>query len=440
MQNLFNIKRAMGGVEVDDKKYTDDCETVKMPLPTKVIIPLLQHIGAPCEPLVQKGDAVKVGQKIGDSQAYISSPVHSSVSGIVKAIITVHQPNGDQVNAVEIEPDGKQELYEEIHPQGDLNEKQLVDAIRESGIVGLGGAGFPTSVKLTPPAGKVIETIIINGAECEPYITSDFREMVENPEGIFEGLDILMKLLKVENAVISIEKNKPIAIEKLKAISSKYKGIKVLAIDSRYPQGAEKQLITTVTGRKVPSGGLPADVGVLVHNVNTVSFIASYLKTGMPLISKRVTVAGDAIKDASNVEVLIGTPLNELIDFCGGFAQQPYKVLVGGPMMGIAQYSLDGVVTKTTNAILALTQDECQVSEESNCIRCGKCVDACPMGLMPLNIDMLAKNNKFKDTLQYNVNDCIECGCCSYVCPAKRHLVQSIRLAKAELKKLSKKK
>lgn len=439
MRNIFGTMKVRGGVKVEHNKFTNDCETVKMPVPSSVLIPLQQHIGAPCDSLVAKGDYVTVGQKIGDSKAFVSAPVHSSVSGVVKDIKTVFQNNGVAVNSIEIQSDSNQEVYDGIKPADDLNGNKLVDAVRESGIVGLGGAGFPTSVKLTPPAGKIIDTIIINGAECEPYITSDYREMLENPKYIFEGAKLLMQLFKVDNCIIAIENNKPAAIEKMTGLSSEYNGIKVLSIKTMYPQGAEKQLITTITGRKVPSGGLPADVGVLVHNVNTVSFIAKYVETGMPLISRRVTVAGGAVKNSMNVEVPIGTSLKDLFDFCGGFVEQPYKILIGGPMMGIAQHSLESVVTKTTNAVLALTQKQCCISDEYNCIRCGKCVDACPMNLMPLNINILSVKGRYEETLDYNVNDCIECGCCSYVCPAKRHLVQSIKLAKAEVKKLSNK-
>lgn len=433
ISKMFGFK---GGVEVEHRKNTNEIEALKMPVPPKVVIPMLQHLGASCQPLVKKGDAVKVGQKIGDSEAFVSSPVHSSVSGVVKDVRAVTHPGGVNTVAVEIETDGKQEVYEGIRPLEGVKGKELLSAIRESGIVGLGGAGFPTSIKLSPPPEKKIDVIILNGAECEPYITSDYREMIENPEGIVEGLRIFAEVLGVEKACIAVESNKPFAIEKLKSVCSKYDGIEVVTIKSRYPQGAEKQLIYTITKREVPSGGLPADVGVIVHNVNTASFVTSYVKTGMPLIKKRVTVDGSAVKRPSNVEVLIGTPLRDVFDFCEGFKEIPYKVIVGGPMMGVAQYSLEeNVITKCTNAVLAFGRKEAFVPEEGPCIRCGRCVWACPMNLMPLNLSMAVSKGDFKAALDYNANDCIECGCCSYVCPAKRQIVQSIRLAKSELKK-----
>lgn len=421
-------------------KHTSEMSTVTMPIPKKVVIPMLQHIGAPCAVLVKKGDKVKVGQKIGDSESFISAPVHSSVSGVVLNVKPVLYPGGFEVPSVEIEPDGLQEVYEGIMPPGNIPTKELISAIRESGIVGLGGAGFPTSVKLSPPPGKTLAVLIINGAECEPYITSDYREMMENPQGIIDGTRIIMDIAGIKKAFIAIESNKPEAIKLLTRLLRDDPDIKVASLRTVYPQGAEKQMIYTVSGREVPGGKLPADVGVLVQNINTASFIAGFIKTGMPLIKKRVTIAGSAVKEPKNVEVLIGTPLKDVFEFCGGFAQEPLKIIMGGPMMGIAQFSLDNMVVKHTNALLAFNRIDAELLKESACIRCGKCATVCPMGLLPLYINANMTKGLIEDTVKYSPADCIECGSCSYVCPAKRHLVQSIRYVKAELQKLAKKK
>ncbi len=430
LRNMFK-----GGAAVPHNKNTAEKETVKMNVPEKVVIPMLQHIGAPCEPLVKKGDTVKVGQIIGDTDKYISAPVHSSVSGTVTNIVPVLFPGGFQVNAVEIKTDGLQEVHESVKPISYSSNKELLEAIRRSGLVGLGGAGFPTHVKLSPPPDKHIDTLIINGAECEPYITSDYREIIENSWNIIDGINILKELLKVKSVRIGIEDNKPEAIKVLTHLTEKIDDVEVVKLKSRYPQGAEKMLIYAVTGRKVPPGKLPHDVGVIVMNVNSVSFISEYIKTGMPLIKRRVTVDGSAVKNPSNVEVLIGTQLKDVFDFCGGFDCVVHKVLMGGPMMGIAQHTLSMPVMKYTNALLAFGREEAKIGEEEPCIRCGRCVKACPMNLMPLYINLHALKGNMDDLKKYNPNDCIECGSCSYVCPANRRLVQSIRLAKLQLKK-----
>lgn len=431
------MKSFKGGIKPGHHKETSEMETVKMPLPSKVVIPMLQHIGAPCMPLVKKGDRVLVGQKIGDSEKLIAAPIHSSVSGTVTDVKPVLYSTGIEVMAVEIKPDGLQEVHESVVPPVCTDKESMLRCIRESGVVGLGGAGFPTAVKLSPPPDKVLDTLVINGAECEPYITSDFREMMENPEGVIEGTKKVMEITGIKQAFIAIEENKPQAIEKISSLIREGDGVEVVSLATRYPQGGEKQLIYAVTGRKVPAGKLPSDVGVLVQNVATVSFIASYFRTGMPLIKKKVTVDGGAAANPMNVEVLIGTPLREVFEFCGGFCEEPRKIIMGGPMMGVAQYSLDNSVLKQTNALLALNEKEAVEPKETVCIRCGKCVSACPMSLMPLYINANVMRGNFEETLKYHVNDCIECGCCSYVCPASRHLVQSVRYAKAELRKIA---
>jgi len=429
------IKRIRGGINPGHHKETAELETVRMPLPSRVIIPMLQHLGALCVPLVKKGDRVLVGQKVGDSDKPVSAPVHSSVSGNVTDVRPLIYSNGMEVTVVEIKPDGLQELHESVVPPSCADRESMLKAIRESGIVGLGGAGFPTSIKLSPPPGKMIDTVIINGAECEPFITSDYREMMENPQYVIEGTKKVMEITGAGKALIGIEDNKPDAIELLSSLVSDQDGIEVVSLPVRYPQGGEKQLIYALTGRKVPTGGLPMDVGVLVQNVATVSFIAQYFKTGLPLIRKKVTVDGSAVANPKNVEVLIGTPLKEVFEFCGGFCDEPRKIIMGGPMMGVAQHSLDDPVLKQTNALLAFGESDAEQPKESVCIRCGKCVAACPMSLLPLYINLNVVRGNFEGIEKYHVSDCIECGCCSYVCPASRNLVQSVRIAKAELRK-----
>jgi electron transport complex protein RnfC len=429
-----------GGAAVPHRKNTANCETIKMGVPEKVIIPMLQHIGAPCEPTVKKGDVVKVGQIIGSSDKFVSSPIHSSVSGTVTSVAPMLTANGSHVAAVEIKTDGNQEIHEGIKPPVYSNNKELLGLIRQSGLVGLGGAGFPTHVKLSVPPDKKVDALVINAAECEPYITSDYREMVENSTGIMSGIEIVMKLLGVNNCWIGVEDNKPEAIKELTRLAASTNGkVKVIALRSRYPQGAEKMLIYAATGRSVPPGKLPMDVGVVVMNVNSVSFISEYLETGMPLIKKRVTVDGSAVKNPANVEVLIGTQLSDVFEFCGGFAHEVHKVLMGGPMMGVAQHSLEASVIKNTNALLAFGREETKQYTESACIRCGRCVEACPMNLMPLYINMNSLAGDIEGLKQYHANDCIECGSCSYVCPAKRYLVQSMRLAKTQLRQAAQK-
>ena len=437
---MFETKTVMkfrGGIDPGHHKETAELETVRMPLPSRVIIPMLQHVGAPCVPLVKKGDRVLVGQKIGDSDRPISAPVHSSVSGTVTDVRQIVYSNGMEVMAVEIKPDGLQELHESVAPPDCTDRESMLKAIRESGIVGLGGAGFPTSVKLSPPPGKTIDTLIINGAECEPFITSDYREMMENSQYIVEGTKKVMEITGIGKAYIGIENNKQDAIDLLSSLVTDSDNIEVVSLPARYPQGGEKQLIYALTGRKVPTGKLPSDVGVLVQNVTTVSFIAQYFKTGLPLIRKKVTVDGSAVANPKNVEVLIGTPLREVFDFCGGFCDEPRKIIMGGPMMGVSQHSLDDPVLKQTNALLAFNERDAEQPKESVCIRCGKCVAACPMSLLPLYINLNVVRGKFEETAKYHVTDCIECGCCSYVCPASRNLVQSVRIAKAELRKIA---
>ena len=429
-----------GGANVPHRKNTAECVTVKMGVPEKVVIPMLQHIGAPCDPVVKKGDNVKVGQVLGMSEKFMSSPIHSSVSGIVSDVVPMLNAGGVYVTTVEIKTDGLQEVHESVKPPVYSNNKEFLEVIKQSGLVGLGGAGFPAHIKLSPPPDKKIDTLVINGAECEPYITSDYRESIENSQGILGGIEILTEVLGVENVVIGIEDNKPKAIEILTQMVEKNNKVKVVKLKTRYPQGAEKMLIYALTGRKVPPGKLPSDVGLIVMNVNSVSFINEFIKTGMPLIKKRITVDGSAVNKPANVEVLIGTQLEDVFEFCGGFKETPHKVLMGGPMMGVAQHSLQTSVIKNTNALLAFAEKDAELPQESPCIRCGKCVESCPMSLLPLYLDLNVTKGNIDGLKKYKVNDCVECGCCSFVCPAKRHLVQSMRLGKVQLRQATAKK
>jgi electron transport complex protein RnfC len=403
-----------------------------MKAPGLVYIPLQQHIGAACQPLVKPGDVVKLGQKIGEPGGFVGAPVHASVSGIVKDIRQVPHPSVGSGLAVVIENDGKDEPDDSITP-GDISSMdadRIKELILEAGIVGMGGAAFPTHVKLSPPKEKPIDTVILNGAECEPYLTADHRLMLEAAEDVADGLKVIMKVLGVERAYIAIEDNKPDAVRIMTDTVKEVQGVDVTVLKTKYPQGAEKQLIYVVTGRQVPSGGLPMDVGVIVSNVGTSAAIARAIKTGMPLVERVVTVTGSGVAEPKNLMVRIGTSFMDVIQACGGFVEEPAKVISGGPMMGIGQYTLDVPVIKGTSGILVLTREEAKIPDVEPCIRCAKCVDACPMGLMPLMISAYALKEDYDNSEKFHAMDCIECGCCSYSCPAKRPLVQSIRVAK----------
>jgi electron transport complex protein RnfC len=361
------------------------------------------------------------------------------VSGTVTAITERTISGSKPVVCVEIKPDGLQEISEDVIAPVVDSKESFLKAIRDSGLTGLGGAGFPAHVKLNPPKDANIDTLIINGAECEPYITSDYRECMENTENIIEGIDHVLKWTGIQKALIGIEDNKPEAIRKLKNAVKKTDSISVYSLKSRYPQGAEKMLIKSLTGREVPPGKLPSAVGCLVMNVASVAFVAEYMKTGMPLIKKRVTVDGSSVKIPMNLEVLIGTPIADVFEFSDGFTTEPAKFIMGGPMMGVSLYSDEIPVMKYTNALLALNEKDGRIPDEYACIRCGRCVKVCPMNLLPFDIDRLVKANLYDDLDKYNVTDCIECGSCSYTCPSKRMLTQSIRLGKDVLRRKAKK-
>ncbi len=422
-----------GGVHPNGNKlYARDAAVQEFPEPDILVIPMSQHIGAPCKPLVKKGDLVTMGQKIGDNQG-LCVPVHASVSGKVKSVEMKPHSSGTTMMSVVIENDHQDTLCETIQPRTQeqvdaLTPQELMDIIREAGIVGMGGAAFPTHVKLSSGIGKV-DTIIVNAGECEPYITADDRLCREMPEKLISGLKIIMKVLGLNTAHIGIEDNKPEAIKALQANLCDADGITIDVLPAKYPQGAEKQLIQAITGREVPSGGLPAAVGCGVFNAATCKAIHDAVYDGMPLIRRIVTVSGDILMEPKNLMVPVGTSFSDLIDACG-FAENPYKVLNGGPMMGVAQYDLSVPTVKACNAITVLGHKNKFAVEDSRCIRCGRCIDVCPMKLMPVLMYKALFTNDVEEMKATNLMDCIECGCCAYTCPASVPLVLSFRSGK----------
>ena len=432
--SLFTI----GRVHVPHRKNTASMPRVRMTPPKEVEIIMAQHIGAPAKPVVKEGDKVYVGTLIGEAAGFVSAPVHSSVSGVVKKISTYLLANGKNTESVIIESDGEMTPDPNIAPPTVTNYKELSDAVRASGLVGLGGAGFPTSVKLDPTKADEIDTLLINAAECEPYITSDTRTMIEDAEYVRRGIELVLSLSGIKRAIIGIENNKAECIKKMREIFASDSSVEVKALPSTYPQGGEKILIYNTTGRVVPEGELPSDVGILIMNVTTVAFIAKYIESGMPLVEKCLTVDGSAIKSPANVIVPVGTRVRDVIDFVGGFSEEPGKVIYGGPMMGSALYTLDAPVLKNNNAITAFSEKDSKNPKMSACIHCGRCIAACPMSLNPT---AFAKAMGFANSADRaerldiaKVNLCIECGSCSFVCPAKRPLVENNRLGKADLR------
>lgn len=421
----------------DEKRRTASIPVEEIKAPSKVVIPLSQHIGAPCEPLVKIGDKVKKYQKIGEAKGFVSAPVHAPISGKVIAIGRFPHPSGNQSNSIVIESDGADEPVEGLIEHQDylnLDPKELKDIILSAGIVGMGGATFPTHVKLTPPKEKRIDTVILNGAECEPYLTADDRLMVEMPREVIEGMKILMHIMGVKAGYIGIEGDKPEAIAALGNASSGT-GIRVISLKKKYPQGAEKTLIKSILGKEVPSGGLPMDIGVVVQNVGTAVAIYNAVRYGIPLIERIVTVSGHGIQRPGNFKIRIGTMLEHVIHECGGFAGEPGKIIFGGPMMGIAQYSLHVPILKGTSGILVMPRGEIKLEDFRACIRCGRCVQACPIRLLPNMYSILAEVGRPKEAEKYYILDCIECGCCTYVCPSRRPIVHQIRYIKAEMRK-----
>ena len=433
----------MGGVHPADKKISKDAAIERLPLPKTVYISMGQHLGAPAEPCVAVGDKVKVGQLIANATGFVSAPIHSSVSGTVKSIEMVKDLAGKPGKAVVIDVEGDEwmediDRSEDIVREIKLEKKEIVDRIKACGVVGLGGATFPTNVKLSPPPTATPTCVIINGAECEPYLTSDYRVMMEMPEQVLIGGTILMKALGVDKCYIGIEENKPEAIKKLKALAPQYKGVEIVTLKKKYPQGGEKQLIDAVIGKKVPSMGLPVDTGAVVQNVGTAFAVYEAVQKNKPLFEGIMTVTGDCLEHQRNFIHRVGTPLSFIMEYSGGVPEKASKLISGGPMMGKAIVNVDAPTLKGTSSILYLTEAQTKRKAESNCIRCGKCVSACPMGLEPYLLNKLGRASRFDELEEHHVYDCIECGCCSFTCPAFIPLLDTIRQSKAAVMKIMK--
>ena len=425
-----------GGIHPADCKLTAPAAIEKAPLPSRVYIPIQQHIGAPCSPSVQKGDRVQTGQTIAASKSFVSAPIHATISGTVKAIAPHPHPLGKDITSIEIESDGQDQW---LNPPREDREnlkktpQELKNIIMESGCVGLGGATFPTHVKLSPPDEKPVDTLIINGVECEPYLTADDRLMVEKGKEIVEGIQLLIKILGVKEAFIGIENNKPYAIQNLQNLTVGTQII-VTPLPVKYPQGSEKHLIKAILQREVPPPpGLPMDVGVVVQNVGTVFSIWEAVVMNKPLVERVVTVTGEGIKNPKNVLVRLGTPISELIELAGGFSGEPGMVILGGPMMGMAQYTLDVPVIKGTSGILVRKAECITPGDYRACIRCAKCIEACPMLLQPNLLGIYCEHGLFEEAEKLDILACMECGSCVYVCPAKRPMVHFVKHGKSEI-------
>ena len=427
--SIFKLR----GVHLKHCKNTAKKIPLRMPVPDTVVIPMSMHIGAPAVPVVKAGDTVKVGQLIAEAGAGLSSPIYSGVSGTVKKLDEMTVSSGASVQTVVIETDGEQSVSETVIPPVVTTREEFLDAMKRSGIVGLGGAGFPTLVKLAADVNR-IDVIVVNGAECEPYITSDTRTMIDDADAVAEGAGLLMKYLETDRCVIGIESNKPECITAMRNATKDMNGVTVKSLPSLYPQGGEKVLVYHTVGRVIEEGKLPIDAGVVVINCTTLATIAKYIRTGMPLVEKCITVDGSAVAEPKNVIAPIGTKVLDLIEFCGGFSEMPRKILYGGPMMGVALTDPNMPVLKQTNAILAFGRKEATPPKTTPCIKCGRCMDTCPFGLAPTEIEKayVAKDGETLERLKVNL--CMECGCCSYVCPAKQDIVQRNKLAKTFLR------
>ena len=431
MMSSSELKTFPGGLHPPDSKEATAHKPVEQsPLPEELVLPLSQHIGAPAEACVEVGDLVLKGQMIGRAKGFVSVPVHASSSGEVIAVEPRIHPTGRMLQSVVIKPDG-QETWCELHPADpeSMTPAELRERILQSGLVGMGGATFPVHVKISPPDDKPIDTLILNGVECEPFLTADHRLMLEEPEQILAGIAILRRILDVKQVYIGIEANKPDAIAMLQERCAGT-GIEVVPLEVKYPQGAEKQLILAITGREVPSGGLPMEVGVVVQNVATAAAIAAAVIEGKPLVERICTVSGPLIKDPKNLRFHCGTPLQYLVDLCGGIDETPAKIIAGGPMMGQTQLSLEAPATRGTSGLLLFAAEDLPLRPQGPCIRCGRCVQSCPAGLLPTTIAAYVRLDLIEDAEKQNAMDCIECGCCSYSCPAAIPLVQSLRQAK----------
>lgn len=421
-----------GAHPYDGKKMSRECPIEILNPGDTLVYPLSQHIGAMAKPLVKAGDRVLVGQKIAEKGGFISANIHSSVSGTVKAIEKRLVATGGMVDSIVVENDG---MYEEAAPifsgnPDELSKDEIIKIIEEAGIVGMGGAGFPTNVKLSPKNADIIDSIIVNGAECEPYLTSDYRRMVEQTDRLVKGLKIVLKIFPDAKGYFGIEDNKPEAIEALLKATENEDRIEVVPLKTKYPQGGERSMIYAVTGRKINSKMLPADVGCIVHNVDTIYAIYNAVYNGKPLIERIVTITGDAVSTPKNFQVRIGTSFRELIDAAGGFTTEPEKIISGGPMMGFSFFNIDVPVVKGSSSLLAFIKDDVSHEEPSACIRCGRCAAACPEHLLPMKLAALAGQNEPEEFKKLGGMECVECGCCSYVCPAKRQVTQSVRSMK----------
>lgn len=428
----------IGGIHPHDSKISCDCAVQDLPLAPLFSVSMSQHLGAPAKPVVAPGDRVKAGQVIGEPSGFVSAFVHSPVSGVVKAVGPKPNLVGTMIVHVDIERDGDEwaegiDLSQDIVREITLDRETMLARIKACGVVGLGGATFPTHIKLSPPAGKKAEILILNGAECEPYLTCGYRVMLERTEEIIIGALIMQKILDCPRVVIGVEDNKPKAIAALRKAAAAYGSVEVVSLKKKYPQGGEKQLITAVTGRQVPSMALPIDAGAVVQNVGTAVAVYEAVQKNRPLISNVMTITGEAFPEQRNLRVRIGTPLSYILDQLGGLPVDIAKVISGGPMMGWAVSNLEASTVKSTSSILCLTEAQTLRKKESNCIRCGRCVDACPMGLEPYLLNRLARAGR-NDALEENaVFDCIECGSCMYSCPANIPLLDTIRIAKREV-------
>ncbi len=431
-----------GGIHPYDGKELSKDKPIKAVLPKgDLVYPLSQHIGAPAKPIVAKGDHVLTGQKIAEAGGFVSAPVYATVSGTVKAIEPRRVVTGDNVMSIVVENDG---LYDEVEypavkPLEDMTREEIIACIKEAGIVGMGGAGFPTFIKLSPKEPEKIDYVIANCAECEPYLTSDYRRMLEEPQKLVDGLKVYLKLFENARGILAVEDNKPDCIELLRKLTKDETRISVKALKTKYPQGAERQIIYAATGRSINSSMLPADAGCVVNNVDTIVAVYHAVYEGRPLMNRIVTVTGDAVADPRNFIVRIGTNYHELVEEVGGFKEEPVKIISGGPMMGFGIFDLNVPTTKTASALLCLTQDDVSRMEPSACINCGRCVEACPSRLVPSMLADFAEHYEEEEFLSHDGMECCECGCCSFVCPARRSLTQSIKsMRKMQLAKKKK--
>ena len=431
-----------GGIHPPEyKELTENCAFEVMPAPAEIVLPISQHLGKDAQPVVKKGDEVTVGQLVAKAEGFISAPIHSSVNGKVLSIGKENTPSGFPKDSIVIKSNGITASQPNLLPPLNLETitpDEIRQRVAEAGIVGQGGAAFPTYVKLSPPKDKKIDVVILNGCECEPYLTRDYRFMIERPDDLIEGLKLIIKALGVERGIIGIEDNKPKAIKILSEKVKNHKSIEVISLKTKYPQGAEKMLIKAVTGKEVPPGKLPMDVGAVIQNIGTALAIYDAVVKGEVLITAALTVSGKGIKNPKNLLVPVGTPIQDVIDYCGGVTEEAVKIVVGGPMMGVAQFDLHAPVLKATSGILVLTKEEVSKNPETPCLRCGQCVGACPLNLVPTKLARYSQLHKYEEAEDADITVCMECGTCAYTCPANIPLVQWIRLGKQKVLQMQK--